>query len=40
MVRGRRRKKKDIDSILAIEWLVSEGAERLQVAADGNFVGS
>jgi hypothetical protein len=39
-VRGRRRKKDDIDRMLAIEWLFSERAERLQVAAQSDFLGS
>lgn len=39
-VRGRRRKKDDIDTMLAIEWLFSERAERLQVAAQSDFLGS
>jgi len=39
-VRGRRRKKDDIDRVLAIEWLFSERAERLQVAAQSDFLGS
>jgi hypothetical protein len=39
-VRGRRRKKDDIDTMLAIEWLFSERAERLQVAAQSDFLDS
>ena len=39
-VRGRRRKKDDIDTMLAIEWLFSERAERLKVAAQSDFLGS
>jgi hypothetical protein len=39
-VRGRRRKKDDIDTMLAIEWLFSERAEGLQVAAESDFLGS
>ncbi len=39
-VRGRRRKKDDIDRMLAIEWLFSERAERLKVAAQSDFLGS
>jgi hypothetical protein len=39
-VRGRKRKKDHIDRMLAIEWLFSERAERLQVAAQSDFLGS
>ena len=39
-VRGRRRKKDDIDRMLEIESLFSERAERLQVAAQSDFLGS
>jgi hypothetical protein len=39
-VRASRRKKDDIDTMLAIEWLFSERAERLHVAAQSDFLGS
>jgi len=32
--------KHDIDRMLAIEWLVSEPAERLEIAAQSDFLGS
>ena len=32
--------KHDIDRMLAIEWLLSEPAERLQIASQSNFLGS
>jgi len=40
IVTSRIRKKDHIDTVLAIEWLFSEWAEMLQVAAQTDFLSS